>query len=502
MESLIIWMSFLFHLHLSTQMQFFEALFLFCTLVLLALVCFFSNSRKGQLLTFYAALGALAIHLIGEVPRWQVGLAYVLFPVLPLLLLRNSVAHIALRVLGFLTGATLLATSMFFAMGMPIKRLPAPSGEYKVGTTSFTLVDESREEIHTDRAGDKRELFVEAWYPAGSDEDDVYPMRTLWSELYRGESDQISFFLSYLRGVKTHSMIGAPAEGSGQRFPLILFNHGLQMFTSQNTLLMEHLASHGYIVVSISHPYESLRVNLEGAGTVLPKFLTSIEEWNKAMQWIEASSRPIQLAKDSMAEVSSVESRAQIMRNAISESPMNTVVQEWASDNTFVLDNLLSSGREATIFQGIIDTTRIGAMGMSVGGATAAELCKLDPRIKAGINVDGLQYGTTNSDSLNVPFLMVYSDDGLGTNDFLQLSSTTAYHECHFVSSKHADFTDFPIIWPMLKLYGQLGSIPGPRVLQMTNNVVLGFWDRYLKDQPASPWNEDYPELTFKSHRD
>ncbi len=483
-------------------MQFFEALFLFGTLVLLVLVCIFSNSRKAQLLAFYVALGALTIHLIGEVARWQVGLAYVLFLVLSLLLLRKSVAQVVLRILGFLIGVTLMATSVLFAMGMPIKRLPAPSGDYPVGTTSFTLVDESREEIHTDRAGDKRELFVEAWYPAEADDDDVYPIRTLWSELYKGESDQISFFLGYLRGVKTHSMIGAPAEGSGQKFPLILFNHGLQMFTSQNTLLMEHLASHGYIVVSISHPYESLRVNLEGTGTVLPKFLTSMEEWNQAMQWIEESSRPVLLAQDSIATVSSVELRAEIMRNAISESPMNTVVAEWARDNAFVLDNLLSSGREATIFQGIIDTTRIGAMGMSVGGATAAELCKLDARIKAGINVDGLQYGTTNSDSLNVPFLMVYSDDGQGTNDFLQLSSTADYHECHFVSAKHADFTDFPVVWPMLKVYGQLGSIPGPRVLQMTNDVVLGFWDHYLKGQPASMRNEDYPEWNLTSFRE
>jgi predicted dienelactone hydrolase len=433
------------------------------------------------------------------VGRWQIGLTYFLFFILSLLLLKKSVAHIVFRILGFLIGVILIATSILYAIGMPITELPAPSGDYIVGTTSFTVIDQSREETRTDNMKDKRELFFEVWYPAMDFANDQTSPQSLWKELYSGELDRVSFFLGYLRGIPTHSYPDAPPL-SDNKYPLILFNHGLQMFTSQNTLLMEHLASNGYIVVSIAHPYESLRVNLPNAGTVLPEFITSAEKWNEAMRWIEKTSNPILAARDSIKSITSKEVRARIMLNAIKNSEMNQMVSEWTKDNRFVLDLLLLPNEKDYFFSKMVDTTRIGVMGMSIGGATAAEFCKTDNRIMAGINVDGLQYGTSNYDSLNVPFMMIYSDDGFGTNDFLQLSSKADYHEYHFLNSKHADFTDLPLVWPILRMYGQLGDIPGPRMVQLTNVVILDFWDRYLKEKSSQKFeNRDYPELTISS---
>jgi len=413
-------------------------------------------------------------------------------------LLKRSIAHPVFRWIGFFFGLLFIFTSVFFAIGMPVITLPEPTGNYDVGTSSFSLMDEERDEIHTDDPNDKRELFVEVWYP-GELQEPVTP-KSLWSELYSGQRDVVRFTLNYLKRVKTHSYPDIPLALDEGPFPVILFNHALQMFTSQNTLLMEHLASNGYIVVSIAHPYESLRVNLAQGGTVLPEFITSFERFNEAIEWIKKTSAPIATSKDSIQSIESREERSEIMLRAIRNADLNQVVEEWTKDNQYVLDRTLTTDENPLNFHHLIDTTRIGIMGMSIGGATSGEFCKIDHRVKAGINVDGLQYGNTYADSLNVPFMMVYSDDGVGLNDFMMLRSKQDYYEYHFRGTRHADFTDIVLVWPVMKIYGQLGNIPGKRITELTNNVILNFWDHYLKQKPFYQFQEaDYPELEVVS---
>lgn len=478
-------------------MQFFEILFFLASVLLLALISFFGKQRKFQVRCFQIGLGVVILHMIFEIARWQMAFCYFVFIFMALMLLKQSTSHLVFRILGFTIGLLLISGSAFYAIMMPVMELPAPSGEYIIGSTNFTLTDESRGEIQTDDPKDKRELFVEVWYPANLEEVEKIPdVKPLWQELYTGEMDRVSFFMNYLKGIDTHSYPDIPPDSDNGPFPVILFNHGLQMFTSQSTLLMEHLASHGYIIVSIAHPYESLRVNLTNAGTVLPEFIMSMEKFKEAMAWIEKTSSPILAAKDSMENIQNKEERAKIMLRAIENSEMNIVISEWGKDNHFILDQLLSSGGDKFTFQNIMDSSRIGIMGMSIGGATATEVSKADDRIKAGINVDGLQYGIRNNEDLEVPFMMIYSKDGMGTNEFLIQNSKDDFHEYTFVNARHADFTDMTIIWPIMRIYGQLGDIRGERMTILTNKVILNFWDSYLKNQPFKNFDKkDYPEL-------
>ena len=454
-------------------MQFFELLFLLVSILLLTLISFFGEQRKFHIRCFQIGLGTVIFHFIFEIVRWQMAFCFLVFILMALVLLKRSSSHIVLRILGFTSGLILITTSGFYALMMPIIELPAPSGDYKIGTTNYTITDETRREIQTEDPNDIRELFVEVWYPANLEGvEDIPDVKPLWEELYTGDMDRVSFFMNYLQGIDTHSCPDVPPYSDNGTFPVILFNHGLQMFTSQSTLLMEHLASHGYVIVSIAHPYESLRVNLPKAGTVLPEFITSMEKFQEAMIWIEKTSAPIRTARDSMRNVQNKEDRGQIMLRAIENSEMNMVVSEWEKDNRFVLDHLMSSISDKLTFQNIMDTSRIGIMGMSIGGATATEFSKADDRIKAAINIDGLQYGKRNEEALHVPFMMIYSKDGKGTNEFLQSKSQADYHECTIIKARHADFTDMAFIWPIMRMYGQLGDIPAERMGLLTNKVI------------------------------
>src|SRR4029079_1259004 len=115
-----------------------------------------------------------------------------------------------------------------------------------------------------------RELYVEVWYPAEKSAVGGLPVRTLFQELYEGAYTRQSLLFGYLSHIPTHSHLLAPvAAPDDGPFPVLLFNHALGLgFTSQNQLLMEPLASHGYVVLSIAHPYQSSKVNLSNSGTV------------------------------------------------------------------------------------------------------------------------------------------------------------------------------------------------------------------------------------------
>ena len=55
---------------------------------------------------------------------------------------------------------------------------------------------------------------------------------------------------------------------------------------------------------------------------------------------------------------------------------------------------------------------------MSFGGAVAAYHCVVDPRRAAALNLDGLQFGDMADASLQVPYMMVYSDQDYPSSTF------------------------------------------------------------------------------------
>lgn len=59
---------------------------------------------------------------------------------------------------------------------------------------------------------------------------------------------------------------------------------------------------------------------------------------------------------------------------------------------------------------GGVDLERIGAFGLSFGGATSAEAAFIDPRIVAVANIDGTLFGRANQVPLRIPNLYIISD--------------------------------------------------------------------------------------------
>ena len=133
----------------------------------------------------------------------------------------------------------------------------------------------------------RKRAVLEAVLDAGDAEP---PLRAMWQELHRGELDLFTVFTRYLRAVKTHSYPDIELSPAEARYPVIVFSHAIVSFAEQNTLLMEHLASQGYVVLAISHPYASARVVSSQGKAIYP-----------AMAKINEGSDQIDAVSDEMA---------------------------------------------------------------------------------------------------------------------------------------------------------------------------------------------------------
>src|ERR1043165_9656783 len=169
--------------------------------------------------------------------------------------------------------------------------LPAPTGRYPIGTTSWRLIDPSRREIFTG-SRDARNVEVLAWYPATSVRADATA-----PDLREGLPEVHAFATVFgvaedafdaLQHVRTHASLDAPPAVTTGKLPVLLFAHGYTGIPSAYTALMEDLASHGYAVLSVVHPYEATAATLadgrvvtlfESAGKLRAPLTDVFAEW-------------------------------------------------------------------------------------------------------------------------------------------------------------------------------------------------------------------------------
>jgi dienelactone hydrolase len=223
--------------------------------------------------------------------------------------------------------------------------LPTPSGSRAVGLVTAGLTDRTRREELTTDSSDSREVVVDLWYPARSRMGPRAPYildSTSARDMFSNQS------LQKLAATRAHAIRGA-APQSGRALPLVLISPGAGVSPSNYTAIAEDLASHGYVVAALAHPYESPMVRLHDGRVAVANNPRPDENF-------------FDVAKRS------------VMRRA--------------ADLRFVLTYLVDSA--SRIVPGLrIDARRAVVMGHSRGGVAALEACKRDNRFRACVNIDG-----------------------------------------------------------------------------------------------------------------
>jgi dienelactone hydrolase len=208
------------------------------------------------------------------------------------------------------------------------------------------LLDSSRDDPYLG-SGAKRELLVRFWYPAVNQNCNLAPYTSpaVWN------------YFSSLLGlplpeVQTNSCQDAAIEDG--LHPVVIFTPGYTGTFTDYTFIFEDLASRGYVVASVDHPYEATAVEFPDG-----RFVTSIFGSHLS---------------------NTLRGDRQELAFAISER---------LEDLKFVTNDLERLNAEAASpFDGKLDTSRIALAGHSLGGLTAMLGVEQEPRFKAGIIID------------------------------------------------------------------------------------------------------------------
>lgn len=459
------------------------------------------NRNASLIVALIALITILLSAILGQV-RWQMTPAYVLFVILSLLLFKKTHSHIILRSIGIIIGTLLLVISFALALALPIVTLPAPDGPHIVGTRSFSLVDEARDESYFGAPDELRELYLQVWYPGEIDQALPPPAtRTLWAELYREPHETITMLTGYLSGIKTHTYQDIPILTSVTPFPVIVFSHSLGLTAEQNTPLMEHLASHGYVVIGISHPRFAFRVISSRGQAIYP----DPDKMNKS--FTEGAAFDEEEFNTRAADTSSAAERAEILfdmgKRAVT---MNEQVAIRVADLQLVM-NVISDPTDAPPELSMLleqtDSSRIGLVGMSIGGAAVIDVCKIDTRCQAGVNLDGGIFGQYQRLPLQKSFMSVVSASNQRFGEALLVNSTSDYYEVLVEGANHGDFCDMTFLMPFMKWLGANGPIDPMRAVDIVNAVTLDFFDAYLREGSKPLFHiREFPELqvTMNDH--
>ena len=358
-------------------------------------------------------------------------------------------------------------TALVTCIAMPVFRLPLPTGPYEVGTQTRCIVDESRREANSDDPDAKRQLIIQIWYPA----EPVLGKARMAS--YRDQ--RITTLKSaHFALVATHSALDAQISKSSGPFPVLLYTPSWSGIRTECTIQIEEMASHGYVVVAIDHPYSSSAVVFPD-GRIVHRNFSGEESYASD----EAIAAFVKVADEQ--------------------------VRFRAEDTRFVLDTLevLNGNDPDGLLTGALSLDQVGIFGFSLGGGTAAQACAIDRRFKAGLDMGGMIAGEAIEQGTSAPFFFMFEgmyesapyvadanifdltpckrrEVEFTRNQFAQMKMSLSKSGGYWMTIDgigHQDFSDAPFFSPLRR-----GSGDPRRIAGIISEFARIFFDEHLKN--------------------
>ena len=479
-------------------MQVFEILLLLSSVLYLILNFFFRFDIKrfwvigGLLIIFFA-------HLTFEGFRWQMIPAYLIwiFAIITVYKQKKKRSKTVFRVLKGTGFSLILILAVALPSIFPVFKLPELNGDYQVGTRDL-LFEFNRDEIITEKPSDRRKLMAKIWYPSieTSDQRDLYideGGRHGFAQKY-GLPDGT---FNYLDKIETKVYKGTNvADG---KFPVLIFSHGYNSKANGYYAILNEVASHGYVIIALNQTYES-------TGSTFPDGSEVYFDYDYARKIESGTWEGLAPVREAFQKDLSYEERHLIVKKGLESYFVRGIVERWAQDISDVvseLENLNSSG----FLTGKLDLDKIGVFGHSRGGGAAGEALLTDNRIKAGVNIDGVQWGRIVNTSFDDPFLYISADwpedkEDLNSHAYIN-KSKDIFYKAKVLNTLHSNFMDIPLMIPITTI-SQAGSIDPYLGLEITNKLVISFFDKHLKNKKVdfAELNSDYEMLNLEIFKD
>lgn len=376
------------------------------------------------------------------------------------------------------TGLTTLLSACLPSLEIPI---PQPSGTFPVGITQQILRTEA-----------SRDLTLDIWYPASSTTG--HPRAPYTENALNDTLSQVYGIPRFLyQEVPSFSHQDAPPAPGPH--PTVIFNHGFASFTKQNASNFQELASHGYVVISLAHPGESLAAR-DAQGRPIPFDMKSeiyleLQKLQKAMGPYAAQLAPV-LERQRQARTPSEYALASA---ALGQDPqyaaLKPQLRRWETDTRNVIQALQTPGRDGVLTQ--IDPFNLTVMGHSLGGAVAMHLASRPVEgLRGIINLDGpwFQDEPQPLEPIRVPALNLVSTQGPdkkhdlslhGTLHGRYLESSAGAHLIEIKGAAHYNFTDLNYV-TALRFTPMLGPVDNKRMAALQNQAILEFLRRTARE--------------------
>jgi predicted dienelactone hydrolase len=411
----------------------------------------------------------MIIQLLVEGYRWQMLPLYALVVVLFLLTLprlRSTSSREKERsgwaIAGSLLGLLVWLAALALAYLLPVPQLPGVTGPYAIGTQTFHLLDESRDEIYTDDPSDKREIMIQVWYPAEADAvgetaDYLQDLDVMGSVLAE-RLGLPSFLLDHVNLVEVDAYKDVPLLAADAPYPVLVFSHGLRGFRGQNTAMARELVSRGFVVLTIDHTYGNVITVFPDGRIVLynPEVLSG---------------------------------KGQPPRTS------NILVTTWADDIGFALDQLAAwNETDGNEFASSLDLSKVGIFGHSTGGGATVQFCARDERCQAAVGLDAWLKPVSDeilAAGLAEPFLFLRADqwvsndsnDNFAIAESLLAGSQEAAYLATIAGADHFDFSDLPLFSPLTPQLGLSSTMDSEYVVEMMTSMTSAFFRQELKGE-------------------
>jgi dienelactone hydrolase len=341
------------------------------------------------------------------------------------------------------------------------KSLPL-TGEYSVGTKSYFIIDKNRSEILTKNPKDYRRIVIQAFFPSEKTEKCMKQLNS-----------------PYGKQIKYNHCINKPIKPatSSQKYPVVILSPGFGGSYLMNMTLAEELASHGYYVINVGHA-----------------FFNSTPTFPDGKKIELMSMDTLKMESDNFLDEKF-------------KTRLNTYIKIQKDDILSILNNLTNALDKDHLNS--IDLNNIACIGYSGGGATSAEICSADSRIKAGININGILHGDAWNDTITQPFLYINADysnpkkaeiemqGGQHMIDSLMSyynqrklsfaeNSNGDFYELTLSNSTHQNFSDMALV-----NQDYCGKSNPKKCLKYTYQYILLFLDKYLKKKPYAELNKN-----------
>ena len=372
----------------------------------------------------------------------------------------------------------LLAVPILTAVGS--LTLPPPTGPYNVGQKPYVFEHVSYNDPFWPN-NVSTSLLINLYYPTQAIAPPVYYIWEGFSKVYDAYFNAPTGFF---RNMTANLAFNAPplpdAACDELKLPTLVFNPpGAGPSSRMFTGLLSELASHGYTVITVDHPYEQPYLEYPDGRT-----FTGVLD----ITWS-------------------------------GETYLQQIYSYRLTDNSAVLDALPSISKETGI---PVNLTHFVFFGHSVGGSSSlSEILVERNRIESigktflgAIDMDGDVSGPAlandSSADLRVPTLILKSSNWPRAQGspfpLLESHQSSWIKELRVLGkSNHTDYTDTIFLKQTFGYSGGAGAITAPRMLEVTRVFVKAFMDKVSgSDSSGGVLSGDesvarnYPEVLFE----